>query len=118
LSVQAPPSPGTTTLVALAKDLVLPRAGALEWVTSVLAGPLTLSAVVALALTQLRYRRARTEDALRGASAFIVPATAALQAMALWEAGAPQAAWVTLGTCLGAWLVRSVGRVRGDDGLS
>lgn len=117
LAVQAPGAGGPATLVHVARDLVLPRAGALEWVTSLLSGPLTVASIVALALARLRERRARREESLQGAALLAVPATAGLVAVALWELDAATGSWGVLGACFAAWAVRAVVRARVDDGL-
>jgi uncharacterized Zn finger protein (UPF0148 family) len=117
LSVQAGPATPRTSLVDVAKDLVLPRAGALELLASLAAAPVTVASVAALSLSLLRERRARRDEAMGGASLLAVPATVGLLAVLLWEYGAGSPWWVALGASTAAWLVRTVARARARDAL-
>lgn len=117
LSVQSPSSSGAPTLVDVAKDLLWPRAGVLELVTSLVAAPLTVSSIVALALARLRERRGRRDESMQGAALLAVPATAALLAVMLWESSAPAVAYACLGVTFVAWAVRAFARAHADDGL-
>jgi uncharacterized Zn finger protein (UPF0148 family) len=115
LAVQATPATPRTSLVDVAKDLVLPRAGALELVTSLAAAPVTVASVAALALALVRERRARRDDAMSGAALLAVPASVGLAAVLLWEWSAGSAWFVALGASTAAWLVRTVARARAAD---
>ncbi|GMU61934.1 MAG: hypothetical protein AMXMBFR34_36970 [Myxococcaceae bacterium] len=117
LAVQSPAQAPKTSLVEVAKDLVLPRAGVFESVASLLAAPLTVASVAALALALLRERRTRREEGMRGAALLAVPATAALLAVLFFPHDAGVAWYVGLGACAGAWLIRSLGRARADGAL-
>lgn len=117
LSVQSPSQGGPPTLVDVAKDLLWPRAGALELLTSVVAAPLTLSSLFALALARLRERRGRREESMQGAALLAVPATTALLAVTLWELDAPGVTWGVLGVTFVAWALRAFVRASADDGL-
>lgn len=105
------------TLVDVARDVVLPRGGALELLTSLVAAPLTAASIFALALARLRERRGRREESLQGAALLAVPATSGLLAVLLWELDVAKWAWVALGVSFVAWAIRAVVRANADDGL-
>ena len=117
LSVQSPARSGAPTLLDVAKDLLWPRAGALELLTSIVAVPLTLSSLLALALARLRERRGRRDESMQGAALLAVPATTALLAVSLWEVDAPRGVWLGLGVTFAAWALRAFARAKADDGL-
>ncbi|MEW5739002.1 MAG: hypothetical protein AB1938_08740 [Myxococcota bacterium] len=115
LAVQAPTGGPKTTLPEVAKDLVLPREGVVELVTSLVAAPLTAASVVALSLALLRERRARREEGLRGATLLAVPATAGLLAVLLYKNDADTGWWLGLCLCGAAWLFRTLRRAHADE---
>lgn len=99
------------TLADVAANLVKPRDGWLELITSVLAGPLTCLTVLVLGYFLLRLRRSQRSAALWGANALAVPLSTGLLALAFSDAEAPQWVYGVLGASFAAWVVRSVKRV-------
>lgn len=113
--MQAPPAARGVSLVDVAKDLVLPRPGAVELITSLLAAPLTLASVAAVTLAALRTRRSRREAALEHATLLAVPASAGLVAVLLYRDDAGAGPWVVFAVSAAAWLARAVRRARASD---
>lgn len=101
-----------TTFFGVARELVMPREGALELVTSVLAAPLTLSAVALTGWYHSPLRRWRAiESELEMARLVAVPGSAAMLAVFLADAPHGMVAYGVLGTSFVAWAVRGLRRV-------
>lgn len=99
------------TLADVAGNLVKPRDGLLELVTSVLAAPLTAATVLVLGYFLLRLRRSQRSAALWGANALAVPLATGLLLLAFVDGDVPAWPYWLVGVSFGAWAVRSVVRV-------
>jgi hypothetical protein len=117
LSVHSPPKSTPSTLADVARDLLWPRTGAFELLTTVIAAPLTLSSLLALVFARLESSRGRREGSMHGAALLAVPATKALLSVTLWELQVPGLAWGAPGVSFVAWGLRTFARALADDGL-
>jgi len=99
------------TLADVASNLVKPRDGLVELITSVIAAPLTAATVLVLGYFLLRLRRSQRSAALWGANALAVPLATGLLLLALVDSEVPEWPYWLVGISFGAWAVRSVVRV-------
>jgi hypothetical protein len=99
------------TLADVAGNLVKPRDGLVELITSVIAGPLTAVTVLVLGYLLLRLRRSQRSAALWGANALAVPVATGLLLLTFVDFEVPDWPYWLVGVSFGAWLIRSVVRV-------
>lgn len=107
--LQATTPPRPERFADLAADFVLPRGGAVELVTSVVAAPLTVFTVLATGYVLLRQRAETREARLAGARVLAVPVCAGLAALIIWsETNADAWTFGVLGVAFVAWVIRTV----------
>jgi len=107
-NVSRPPA----TFFGVARELVMPRDGALEMVLSVLASPLTIVAVAVTGWYHSPWRPWRaSESQLELSQAAAVPGTALMLAATMWDLPYSHVLYGTLGVSFVAWAIRGFRRM-------